>query len=94
MEERLVSWLGKKKKKMPFLDFNRQVVMEMMKRHGEAWKRTGPNNKICGAIKESARYDKREHWPVLTEIKGVCGQCKSRCCIVLCSTILYCTIQV
>ena len=83
-----------KNKKMPFLDFNRQVVMEIMKTHGEGRKQCRPTIKICGAAKETVRFDKRDHWPILTQIKGVCGQCKNRCCIVLCSTILYCTIQV
>ena len=81
-----------KKKKMPFLDFNRQVVMEIMKTHGEPWKRFGPTVKVTGAVCDTVRYDKKEHWPIKSKIKGVCGQCKMRYVMYFCY-ILYCIVQ-
>ena len=65
-------------KAMPYLTFLRQVVMEMMKRHGVAKSRTGPPIQLYGPAKEAIRLDRKDHWIILSDIKGVCGQCHKR----------------
>ena len=64
--------------KTQFLYFTRQVVVQMLKTHGEYRTRTGPSHRLSGPAKESIRADATNHWIVITEVKGVCQKCQKR----------------
>ena len=65
-------------RRMSLLEFQRQVVMELLTRHGSPRAKFGPTIKISGPANKALRFDGLNHWPTKTEIKGVCGHCKYR----------------
>ena len=74
-------------KKIPFLVFLREVVMQSLKTHGTARLRPGPLLQVRGGAGESVRRDGRDHWIVGSE-----GQ-KLRCKLCNGRYVLYCTVQ-
>ena len=74
-------------KKIPFLVFLREVVMQSLKTHGTARLRPGPLLHVRGGAGESVRRDGMEHWIVGSE-----GQ-KLRCKLCNGRYVLYYTVQ-
>ena len=68
-----------KKDKMPFLDFLRHLVTEMLAVHGTARVRPGPSLVLRGPSAEAVRLDGKDHWPIFQQGKQpVCKVCNGR----------------
>ena len=63
--------------KMPYIDFVREVCVDILTRHREARLQPGPHPALRVSVSVSElRFDRMDHLIIKSTVRGVCQECK------------------